>query len=382
MPPPIAPTPPTPSPLQILIVDDEAPQMTALCDTLQDQGYITVGVNCAEDALVVLRSQKFDLLLTDLIMPEMDGVALLRAALEIDPQLVGIMMTGQGTISTAVEAMRAGALDYILKPFKLSAILPVLSRALAVRQLRIENASLQQQIIQHTAELEAANKELEAFSYSISHDLRVPLRAIDGYSQMLLEDAASSLSPKDLSTLHKICASASKMGELIDSLLSLSRLGRQPISRLPLQLSPLVTQVLEELATQHQGRHVDVRVGDLPDCIGDRALIKQIFVNLLSNAFKFTRATPKPVVEVGAMQQDGAHVYFVRDNGAGFNMQYAQKLFGAFQRFHQASEFEGTGVGLSIVLRIINRHGGRIWAQSQVNKGATFFFTLAPKPPN
>lgn len=364
---------------QLLIVDDEAPQMQALCDTLQDQGYATTGFTSATEALNALRRQKFDLLLTDLMMPEMDGIALLRAALEIDPQLVGIMMTGQGTISTAVAAMQSGALDYILKPFKLSAIVPVLSRALAVRQLRLENAELQRRVNERTAELEAANKELEAFSYSVSHDLRAPLRAVGGYSQMLLEDAAPRLLEEDLRLLHKICASAGQMQGIIEALLNLSRLGRQPLSKQPVQLARLVRQVFAELSKEREGRQVEIHVRDLPDGIGDPSLLKQVFVNLLSNALKFTRGTESAVIEVGWREQAGEKVYFVRDNGAGFNMQYAQKLFGAFQRLHRTDEFEGTGVGLSIVQRIIRRHGGRIWAEAEVNKGATFYFTL-PTP--
>jgi signal transduction histidine kinase len=368
---------PSITPAQLLIVDDEAPHLKALCDTLKDQGYVTTGFASAKEALAALNKQKFDLVLTDLLMPEMDGIDFLRAALEIDPQLVGIMMTGHGTISTAVEAMQVGALDYILKPFKLNAIVPVLSRALAVRQLRLENAALQQRVSERTAELEAANKELEAFSYSVSHDLRAPLRAVGGFAQMLRSESESHLSEREKQLLDKICSSAAQMRELIEGLLNLSRLGRQPLSKQPTNLNDLVRQVLDELSKEREGRKVEVRVAALPDCVGDPSLLKQVFVNLLANAFKFTRGMKEATIEVGCLSQNGESVYFVRDNGAGFDMQYAGKLFGAFQRFHSHEQFAGTGVGLSIVQRIIHRHGGRIWAEAEVDKGATFYLTLA-----
>jgi len=364
-----------------MIVDDEAPLMRALCETLRDQNYAITGFTSPNEALAALRKQEFDLLLTDLMMPEMDGITLLRAALQIDPGIVGIMMTGQGTISTAVEAMQTGALDYILKPFKLSAIVPVLARAVAVRKLREENAELEKRLRNYTAELETANRELEAFSFSVSHDLRAPLRAVTGFSQILLAESETHLSEREQDLLRKISVSATKMGELIEGLLNLSRLGRQPLSKRPLNLASVARQVLDDLFKERDGRHVEVRLAELPDCIGDPALLRQVFANLLSNAFKFTRRKETTIVEIGWREQDGETVYFIRDNGAGFDMQYAQKLFGAFQRLHGGDEFEGTGVGLSIVQRIIHRHGGRIWAEGEVEKGATFFFTLGSNSP-
>jgi len=359
---------------RILIVDDEAAQMKALCDTLRDHGYETVGFTRGKQGLEALRTSKFELLLSDLMMPEMDGITLLRAAQETDPDLVGIIMTGQGTIDTAVEAMKSGALDYILKPFKLRAILPVLARALAVRQLRIDKRELEQRVRERTAELEAANKDLEAFSFSVSHDLRAPLRAINGFSEMLLEDHSSQMSAEAKHLLEVVSSSARRMGQLIEDLLRLSRLGRQPLAKLPVSVPALVREVLEEL--QRGDRRVEVLTGDLPDCVGDPSLLRQVFVNLLTNAFKFTRQKEKAVVEIGCRRQEGERVYFVRDNGAGFDMKRAERLFGVFQRLHSDEQFEGSGVGLSIVQRIIQRHGGRVWAEAEVDKGATFYFTL------
>jgi light-regulated signal transduction histidine kinase (bacteriophytochrome) len=285
-------------------------------------------------------------------------------------------MTGEGTIATAVEAMKSGAFDYILKPFTLSVIVPVLARALAVRQLRLENAELEQRVRERTSELEAANKELDAFSYSVSHDLRAPLRAVHGFASILIQDFSAQMPGEAQQLLNHVTTNARRMEQLIEDLLRFSHLGRRPLSKRPVNMSALIHDVLQDLRKQHGDRPVDVRVGDLPDAVGDPALLKQVFVNLLSNAFKFTRQKEQPVVEVGSDWQTGEQVYFVRDNGAGFDMHYAEKLFGVFQRFHRADEFEGTGVGLSIVQRIVQRHGGRIWAKAAVDQGATFFFTL------
>jgi hypothetical protein len=289
---------------------------------------------------------------------------------------VGVMMTGHGAINTAVEAMQAGALDYILKPFDLTVILPVLSRALTIRRLKMENAVLEKQVRLHVAELEGANRELEAFSYSVSHDLQAPLRHIDGYLKIYLEESEARLSERDKSLLGKIHASAEHMKELTEGLLNLSRLGRQPLSKKPIRLEELVGEVLNDLGKEQEKRKVAVRVGTLPECEGDPALIRQVYGNLLGNAFKFTRLTEKPVIEIGCVTRNGEQVYFVRDNGAGFDMQYAEKLFAAFQRLHSQEQFEGNGVGLSIVQRIIHRHGGRVWAEGESAKGATFYFTL------
>jgi signal transduction histidine kinase len=361
---------------RILIVDDEAPQMQALCHTLGDHGYVTTGFTSARQALDCLQKQEFDLLLTDLMMPEMDGISLLRAALEADRNLVAVMMTGHGTIDTAVAAMQAGALDYILKPFKLSVALPVLVRALGVRRLRVENTALARCVQDRTIELETANRDLESFSYSISHDLRAPLRHIEGYTGILLQDFSTQM-PDEARRLLKIVGDCSqKMEQLIDDLLRFSRLGRQSLSKQPVDISALVQQVCEELCQEQPDRTIEIKMGELPDGVGDRALLKQVFINLLSNAFKFTRQKEKAWVEIKGERRDGENIYWVRDNGAGFDLRFAEKLFGVFQRFHHADQFEGTGVGLSIVHRIIQRHGGRIWAEAEVDKGATFYFSL------
>jgi len=225
-------------------------------------------------------------------------------------------------------------------------------------------------------ELEIANRELEAFCYSISHDLRAPLRAVSGFSKVILEDFGPQLPAECKRLLNTVVKSVDQMRTMIDDLLRLSRAGRCSLSRQTVNVTSLVQSVLEELRNNDSLSNFDFRLSQLPQCNGDASLLKQVFVNLLSNAVKFSRQKNKPVIEIGSLRQNRETVYFVRDNGAGFDMQFADKLFGVFQRLHDEQQFEGTGIGLSIVRRIIDRHGGRIWAESAPDKGATFFFTL------
>ncbi|HEX2736095.1 MAG TPA: response regulator [Polyangiaceae bacterium] len=357
---------------RILVVDDEESQLKAVCETLRDHGYYAVAASEPNAALALLEQHQFDLLLTDLAMPDLDGIALFQRALTTDPDLVSVIMTGSGTIKTAVEAMQVGALDYVLKPFRASALLAVVSRALTVRTLRIDNAALVQRVADRTAALEAANRELESFSYSVSHDLRAPLRAIAGFAQALSEAAT----PDESSHLvRRIAANVERMNQLIEALLELSQVGRRQLDKAPIQLTSLVREVVVELTGEEAGSRVVVE--PLPDALGDGPLLRQVFVNLLMNALKFTRGTACPKIEVGHLIEADSAVYYVRDNGAGFDMAYADRMFGPFQRLHRQDEFEGTGIGLSITRRIIERHGGRIWAEAQVGEGATFYLTLS-----
>jgi PAS domain S-box-containing protein len=243
-------------------------------------------------------------------------------------------------------------------------------------EIRRFNADLERRVFERTSELAASNKELEAFSYSVSHDLRAPLRAINGFSEILLRDFGASLDDKARHYLQTVAASGRQMGELVDDLLAFSRLGRQPLVKGPVDLNDLVRQVVRGLQRHEPGREVLFLAAHLPPANGDRSLINQVLQNLLGNAWKFTGKTAKPCVEVGSFQQSDEAVFFVRDNGAGFDMQYAGKLFGVFQRLHRDVEFPGTGVGLAIVHRIVSRHGGRVWAEARVGEGATFYFTL------
>lgn len=231
-------------------------------------------------------------------------------------------------------------------------------------------------LLERTAQLEAANKEMESFSYSVSHDLRVPLRAINGFARILLEEYSGRLDAEGQRLLDVIRSNAERMGQLIDDLLAFSRLGRRELERLDVDMIALARSVVEELSELEPGRSLTVSIGDLGPAWGDRMMLRQVLVNLISNAFKFTRHRSEATVEVGSGAAGNETVYFVRDNGVGFDMKYASKLFQVFQRLHGPSEFEGTGVGLAIVQRIVQRHGGRVWTEARLGEGATFYFAL------
>jgi signal transduction histidine kinase/DNA-binding response OmpR family regulator len=548
-PPPVA-APETPAAGRLLIVDDEAPLMQALCNTLELEGYRTTGFTSARRALAELHTSQFDLLLTDLMMPEMDGIELLRSAQHVDRDLAGIMMTGHGTIDTAVKALQAGALDYILKPFRLDNLLPVLTRALTARRLQSENIrlreaisiyelsraitqgltheqviertlssalqqndagaawllepsgepsrlqlrglagecadaslesdlevngaveawvadvreslaswdgsapvplvlehpfrahnpgialpvvsdgrlfgilrfvwrspqrrispgqikaldilastaasalataslvsqlrgvnqELEQRVQARTRELEASNADLEAFSYSVSHDLRSPLNAVSGFCEAFVSDHGQNLTPEGRGLLDRVLAGVARMHRLIDDLLHLARFSRQPLETQPLSLTDLAQRVARSLEPQYRGRAVELTIDPLPMCQGDPSLLEHVLTNLLSNALKFTAARTPARIEVGALRYGPEYAYYVKDNGVGFDMKYADRLFGVFQRLHRQDEFPGTGIGLSIVQRIVKRHGGRTWAEGRLNEGATVYFTLPPAP--
>lgn len=260
-------------------------------------------------------------------------------------------------------------------------VIDISERKQAEQQVRQLNQDLERRVQERTAQLEAVNKELEAFSYSVSHDLRSPLRSIDGFSQALLEDYGSSLDAQGQNYLQRVCAATHRMGQLIDDMLNLSRVTRSEMSRDKVDLSHLAQSVADHLQKMQPERSVEFRINNNLSAQGDARLLRVALENLFGNAWKFTGKQQHAVIEFGALQADdqvnGNSAYFVRDNGAGFDMQYANKLFGAFQRLHTAAEFEGTGIGLATVQRIVQRHGGHVWAEGTADRGATFYFTLS-----
>ena len=413
--------------VEILIVEDSPTQAQKLQYILEQKGYpVTLAANGVL-ALAAARQNKPTLIISDVVMPEMDGYELCRQV-KSDPDLADVPVILVTTLSDprdVILGLECRADNFILKPYDeryllgrvqfvlinremrqtdqpgmgleiyfegqrhfitadrlqiLNLLLSTYEAAMRRnRELSLAQDALQRtnsELLQRTAELEAANRDLEAFSYSVSHDLRGPLRAINGFSAILLEDHAAELSPDARQLLTTVIDTAKQMNALIEDLLRFSRLGTQSLSKKPVNIANLVHEVLDELGRDREGRQIEIQLGDLPDCVGDHALIKQLFVNLLSNAFKFTGHREKAVIEIGCAEDHGSNVYFVRDNGAGFDVSKARQLFGVFQRFHSQHDFEGTGVGLSIVQRIVVRHGGRIWAEAEVEKGAVFHFIL------
>ncbi len=412
--------------MNILIVDDQPTNLRLLEAQLRAEGHhVTPAANGVE-ALSVLDRDGVDVIVSDILMPQMDGY---RLCYEVrrrpDSQTIPFIFYTATYTSANDEklCLDLGGDKYLRKPCSVEEIVKALREATdparrrargptgsqvepdvmreynqrlvskleekhielqtAVRTLEAAheeiselNRTLEQRVEQRTAELEAANRELESFSYSISHDLRAPLRAVDGFLQLFRGDYAAQLPDGADARLERIHESAVHMGLLIEGLLVLARSTRQPIKKERILPASIVKRVLEQLQREQEGRNVQISVADLPPCEADSTLLQQVFANLLSNALKYSRQRDPAVIEVGSRTENDECVYFVRDNGAGFAMQHAKKLFGVFERLHHVDEFAGIGIGLSIVKRIVERHGGRIWAEAKVGEGATFSFTL------
>jgi len=301
-------------------------------------------------------------------MPGLDGFGLVRElrADSATRTVPIILLSARAGEEATLEGLQTGADDYLVKPFSARELLARVRTHLELSKLRREWAS----------KLERANQELEAFSYSVSHDLRAPVRHISGFVEMLQENAGPVLDAEGKRCLGKIGNAARRMGELIDDLLVFSRMGQTEMHDATVDLAQMVVEVKDELDEEAKGRKVEWEIGPMPEVRGDAAMLKLALTNLVSNALKYTRTRDVARVEIGSEASQGAVVVFVRDNGVGFDSRYTHKLFGVFQRLHRADEFEGTGIGLANVRRIVNRHGGRAWAQGEIDRGASFFFSL------
>lgn len=376
-------------PIRILLIEDNPGDARLIKEFLGEITGTTFELDSVDNLSDGLkRLDGIDAILLDLALPDSKGLDTFERVHLQAPGLPIIVLTGTDDDALAFKAVSAGAQDYLVKG-QVSDQLLARSIRYAIERKRIneELEVLYRQVQQHSAELEhivaertkwleAANKELESFSYSVSHDLRAPLRAIDGFSRILLEEYSGGLPPDAKRYLQLVRSSAQQMGGLIDELLAFSRLGRKPLNKQSIMPIDIVNKVLEELQDEQAGRQIDIVIGNLPACEADPTLLKQVFTNLISNALKFTRKRETARIEIGSQLREGIVVYFIKDNGAGFDMQYVHKLFGVFQRLHSVDEYEGTGVGLANVQRIIHRHGGRIWAEGEVDKGATFYFII------
>lgn len=377
----------------ILLVDDDPVKRVALTAVLESLGHNIYQADSGQAALRLILRRDYAVVLLDVRMPDMDGFQIAEAlrARKRSEHTPVIFITAYN--QEDIEVLRGyslGAVDYVFAPIvpeilraKVSAFIDlalmrqeleaeIAERKRAAREIEVLNESLNERAVQ----LEATNKELECFTYSVSHDLRAPLRAIGGYSHMLEEDYADKLDDEGRRIIRVIRDGSQKMGQLIDDLLTFSRYNRKPVATVEIDMSGLAESAFRELMDQGAASAPEFRLSSLPRARGEPALIKQVWTNLLSNSIKYSSKRAQPVVEVSGYTDGADQIYCVKDNGAGFDMRHYGRLFGIFQRLHDPEQYSGTGVGLAIVERVVSRHGGRVWAEGQVDDGACFFFSL------
>ncbi|HXT47648.1 MAG TPA: ATP-binding protein [Gemmatimonadaceae bacterium] len=339
-----------------------------------------------DELLESLDRDPIEVLLLDLGLPDSQGMDTFHRINDRAPGLPIVIFSGADDEQLASEAVSCGAQDYLVKgrinSFLLKrAIRYAMERKRTEEEIRTLNRDLEHRVAERTAQLVAANKELEAFSYSVSHDLRAPLRHIEGYVGMLRRATEGILPENGERYLKTISSATVEMGQLIDDLLAFSRMSAEEMHEAPVDLGTVIEEVLRGLQLATRDRRIEWKIESLPLVIGDFAMLRQVFANLIDNAIKYTRGRELAEIDIGvAGVEGGRRIFFVRDNGAGFDMRYAHKLFGVFHRLHNVEEFEGTGIGLATTRRIIERHGGRTWAEGVVDQGATFYFTLRPAP--
>jgi DNA-binding response OmpR family regulator len=389
-------------PMRVLAVDDSATYLQELGSMLRGEGYDVVLARSGEEAIELLSVQSVDCILLDLLMPGLGGKETCRHIKESigvrDAPL--IMLTALEDRTSMIEGLGAGADDFISKSSDFEVLRARIRAQLRRKQFEDEHRRVREALLQSelgaaeervarkvaearaalAGELERKNKELEAFSYSVSHDLRAPLRSIDGFSLALLEEYGAALDAQGHDYLDRVRAGALRMGELIDDLIELSRVNSAGLHRQPTDLSTIALAVSTELQRREPDRRVVLSIQDDVIAEADGRLVRVLLDNLMGNAWKFTARVEAAKIEFGADVSTTGAVYFVRDNGAGFDMAYADKLFAPFQRLHSEAEFPGTGIGLATVHRVVDRHGGRVWAEGAVGRGATVFFTLPPRP--
>lgn len=376
----------------ILIIDDKQANIFVLEKLLERPDRLLLSAENGKDGLKLALSHEPDLIILDVQMPEMDGfeVARILKSNKRTKEIPIIFASAERKEHhSIIKGFEEGAVDYLSKPLD-----PEVTRAKVSVQLKIQwqkkelikkNISLEKaearinqlnsELQQNLAQLEMVNGELESFSYSVSHDLRAPLRIANGYSSILLEDYGDKFDGEGKRMLNSLQGQVRKMNNLIDNLLEFSKLGRKDLKKSEIDAESLVETVLLELR-QADKYKADIVSKSLPPMYGDRELITQVWINLLSNALKYSSKKENAQIEIGSRKEGNELVYYVSDNGSGFDMKYADQLFGVFQRLHKADEFEGVGIGLSIVKRIVTRHGGRVWAEAELDKGATFYFSL------